>query len=37
MGPLVPEQMQALENVRIAVKRSMTLVDAQNTQPKPSL
>lgn len=37
MGPLLPEQMQALENVRIAVKRSMTLVDAQNTQPKPSL
>lgn len=35
MGPTTLEQAQALENIRTAVKRSMTLVDAQNTQPRP--
>lgn len=36
MGPTTLEQAQALENIRTAVKRSMTLVDAQNTQPRPN-
>jgi DNA-binding response OmpR family regulator len=35
MGPLTAEQMQALENIRSAIKRSIALVDVQNTQPKP--
>jgi GAF domain-containing protein len=35
MGPTTLEQAQALENIRTAIKRSMTLVDAQNTQPRP--
>ena len=35
MGPLNAEQMQALENVRSAMKRSIALVDVQNTQPTP--
>lgn len=34
MGPTTLEQAQALENIRTSVKRSMTLVDAQNTQPR---
>lgn len=35
MGPLTVEQVSALENIRSATKRSIALVDAQNTQPKP--
>lgn len=35
MGPLTAEQVSALENIRSATKRSIALVDAQNTQPKP--
>jgi DNA-binding response OmpR family regulator len=33
MGPLNAEQLRALENIRSAVKRSIALVDVQNTQP----
>jgi DNA-binding response OmpR family regulator len=35
MGPLNAEQLRALENIRSAVKRSIALVDVQNTQPNP--
>jgi len=37
MGPLTAEQIQALETIRTATKRSIALVDAQNTQPKPQV
>ena len=37
MGPLTTEQAQALQSVRIAVKRSIMLSDPQNTQPKPQV
>jgi DNA-binding response OmpR family regulator len=35
MGALNAEQKQALENVETAIKRLITLVSQQNTQPKP--
>jgi CheY-like chemotaxis protein len=35
MGPLTAEQLQALGNIRSAMKRSIALVDVQNTQPNP--
>lgn len=35
MGPLTIEQAQALQNIRASVKRSIALVDVQNTQPNP--
>lgn len=37
MGPLTTEQAQALQSIRNAVKRSIMLSDAQNTQPKPQV
>lgn len=37
MGPLNSEQHEALENVRAAMKRSVALVNEQNTQPKPQV